>query len=576
MNLLKNAKVKSKLFFMASIALIFLVIIGGIGFYYFKLFNNNSEDMYNNKLLPVQYIEEAKNANNSLNTDIFELMVTEDNNRNNELKQSIVNKIELLNKYMDEYSNTQLDQFEIETLKQYKENSVAAGKVITDIVNLAIANKNEEAYALYNQNLSSLNQKISKNLSDLTDYNVKAADQINQENQANYNKSIWIIIGIILLAVLIVSVVSIYITNLIANPLKIFGKYIEKVADGDLSIETLERDGNVTVYKDEIGNLIRSIVNMRQNLWKVLMNVAEASEQIAASSEELSANSEESSRGVEETAKAVNAIADGIEIQLNTVLNTSGVIQQMSAGTQQVAANTTDTARVAEKTLGATNEGRRAIDTTKEQMNNIEKIVSKLDGDIKILGGRSNEIGQIVETISEIAEQTNLLALNAAIEAARAGEQGKGFAVVAEEVRTLAESSKQAADRITSLISQIQNDTNNAVSAMDDGTTQVKIGMKVVDNAGQAFEDISKLVNQITNQIQEVATASENIADGSQQVVSSMDKVDEISKDVSEQSQAIASTVEQQTAAMHEIAKASESLAKIGENLMTDISKFKL
>ena len=118
---------------------------------------------------------------------------------------------------------------------------------------MAVANKNEEAYALYNKTLSPLNQKIEKNLSDLTDYNVKSADELSQENQANYNKSIFIIVGVVLLALLIVLIVSIFITNLIAKPIKIFEKYIKKVADGDLSIETLEKESNVKIYKDEIG-----------------------------------------------------------------------------------------------------------------------------------------------------------------------------------------------------------------------------------------------------------------------------------------------------------------------------------
>jgi methyl-accepting chemotaxis protein len=304
--------------------------------------------------------------------------------------------------------------------------------------------------------------------------------------------------------------------------------------------------------------------------------VSEASEQIGASSEELNANAEESSKRIEETAKSVNVIANGIENQVNTVKDTSYVIKQMSGSTHQVAANTTETAKVAKKALQATNEGGKAIDITKEQMNNIETTVVKLDDVIKILGDRSNEIIQIVEAISGIAEQTNLLALNAAIEAARAGEQGKGFAVVAEEVRQLSESSKESTEKISILISHIQKDTGNAVSAMNEGTNQVKIGMEVVHKAGQAFEDISIAVNEITSKIHEVETASESIAYGSEQVVSSMNKVDDISADVSSQSQVISASIEEQTSAMHEIATSSQSLAKIGENLMSEVSKFKL
>lgn len=575
MNLLRNAKVKGKLFFMASIALISLLIVGVTGFYYMKTSNDKMKVM-NSTLLAVEYIEEVKYAYNSSNTDLFQSMATTDVLVKNELKESISKKEDALNKYINEYANTQLDQFEIDTLKQFKDNSAKAEKVKNDVLSLTFANKNEEAYASYKKNLSSLNQKIEKNISDLTKYNVNSADQLYQENQANYKKSTYIAAGVVLMALLIVLIVSIFITYLIAKPIQSFERYIGEVALGDLREETLEKARDVKLYNDEIGKLGYSIIYMRQKLWELLSKVFEISEQIAASSQEFNASSQESSRGIEETAKSVNTIAEGIETQFNTVINTSNVIHKMSISIQQVANNTIDTAKAAEKTLQATNEGGKGINIAKDQMNNIEKIVIKLDGVIKILGQRSNEIGQIVEAISGIAEQTNLLALNAAIEAARAGEQGRGFAVVAEEVRKLAESSKQSTGKISTLISQIQYDTENAVSAMNEGTKQVRIGKQAVEIVGESFEDISKLVQEITSQIQEVATASESIASGNQQVVSSMEKVDEISKDVSSQSQAIAASVEEQTAAMQEITSSSEGLVKIGENLMTEILKFKL
>ncbi|AJH00912.1 hypothetical protein LF65_04372 [Clostridium beijerinckii] len=575
MNLLRNAKVKSKILFMGSIALIFLVIVGFIGLYYIKRSNDKMKVM-NSNLLAVEYIEEVKYAYNSLNTDLFKLMATSDVLAKNELKESINNKKDALNQYVKEYANTKLDPFEIDTLKQFKDNSESAEKAENDVLSLALANKNEEAYALYKKNLSALNQKIEKNIIDLTKYKVNSTDQLDKENQANYIKSTYIVVGVVLLALLIVLIVSIFITNLIAKPIQSLERYIEMVALGDLREETLEKTREVKLYNDEIGKLGYSIIYMRQKLWQLVSKVCEVSEQIAASSQEFNANSENSYKGIEETARSVNTIAEGIEIQFNTVMDTSNVIKQMSIRIKQVAKNTIDAAKVAEKTLKVTNEGGKDISIAKNQMNNIEEVVTKLDDVIKILVRRSNEIGQIVEVISGIAEQTNLLALNAAIEAARAGEEGRGFTVVAEEVRKLAERSKQLTGKISALIGQIQDDTANAVSAMYEGTKQVKIGMEVVENVGQSFDDISKLVLEITNQMREAAIASESITSGNQQVVSYMEKVDEISKDTSSQSQAIASNVEEQTAAMQEITSASEELTKIGEILMTEILKFKL
>lgn len=575
MNLLRNAKVKSKIFFMGSIALIFLFIVGAIGFYYLKISNDKMKVM-NSNLLAVEYIEEVKYAYNSLNADLFQLMATSNVLVKNELKESISNKKNALNQYINEYANTKLDSFEIDTLNEIKDNSGKAEKVENDVLSLALANKNEEAYALYNKDLSSLNQKIEKNISDLTKYNVKSAEQLDQENQANYKKSTYIVVGVVLLALLIVLSVSIFITDLIAKPIQSLEHYIERVALGDLREETFEKARDVKLYNDEIGKLGHSIIYMRQKLWQLVSKVYEVSEQIAASSQEFNANSEKSYKGIEETAESVNTIAEGIEIQFNTVIDTSNVIKQMSIRIKQVAKNTIHAATVAEKTLQVTNEGGKDINIAKDQMNNIEEVVTKLDDVIKILVQRSNEIGQIVEVISAIAEQTNLLALNAAIEAARAGEQGSGFTVVAEEVRKLAERSKQLTGKISALIGQIQDDTANAVSAMYEGRKQVKIGMEVVENVGQSFEDISKLVLEITSQMREAAIASESITSGNQQVVSYMEKVDEISKDTSSQSQAIAANVEEQTAAMQEITSASEELTKIGEILMAEILKFKL
>ena len=576
MNFILNAKVKTKLLFMSGISLAFLLILGLVGFYYLQDSNSKVNSMYKDKLLAIEYLEESKNVYNSLNSDLFELMITTDDNRNNQLKQDISAKKDQLAKNMNEYANKELDPFEVTTYNAYKQNSEKAVSIKDDVQSLALANKNAEAYAEYTNKLNTLNNEIGKDLSSLTDYNIKDASQLKQDNEAGYQKARIIIILIEIFALVLVGVISIAITNIISSTIRSFELYVEKVAAGDLSEETMIKAQTVKIYDDEIGKLGKALFEMRGRLWTLISKMSEASEQIAASSEELNANAEESSKGVEDTAEAVNKIAEAAEKQLSSVEETSRAIQNITGSMQQVASNTTDTSKVAEKTLEATNDGGKAIDTTKNQMSNIERIVTKLDGVVKILGQRSSEIGEIVETISSIAEQTNLLALNAAIEAARAGEQGKGFAVVADEVRKLAESSQEATGKISELIGHIQQDTGSAVSSMQEGTTQVRIGIEVVDKAGQTFKDISDLVGQIASQIQEVAAASENISQESDQVIVSIDRVDKESKTASEKSQSIAASIEEQSAAMNEIANASEGLAKIGESLMTEISKFKL
>lgn len=576
MNLLKNAKVKNKLLFMTAIAVIFLIVLGLTGVYYESVSNKSIDAMYQNSLLCNEYLEEAKNAYNSENTDIFELMLTTDPARNKELQQSIATKKSNLNKYMDKLSSSVIDSYENSQLAEYKTYSSNASNIKTNVINLALQNNNAAAYDLYNKRLSSVNKKIETILSNMTQHNISAASSLNADNQKNYKKTLIIISTLILIALIAVLFISMFITNLIVKPIQSFESYIEKLTYGDLSKETLEKFQASKIYNDEIGNLGNSISIMREKLWELLIKVSDSAEQIAASSEELSANSEETSKTIQETAISVSDISSGSEAQLSMVNDTSEVISKISDSIYKSSESNMSTAKTAEKALIATTDGRNAISTTKKQMDHIEKTVFDINVIIETLGNKSNEIGSIVEAISDIAEQTNLLALNAAIEAARAGEHGKGFAVVAEEVRQLAEGSKESTEKISALIHDIQSMTSNAVASMSEGTKQVQIGMSVVENAGEAFEYISNLVENITSQVKEAAVTSKNIATGNNQVVSSINKVDAVSKNMSEQTTTIAASIEEQTAAMHEIAQASESLANIGETLMTELSNFKL
>lgn len=204
-----------------------------------------------------------------------------------------------------------------------------------------------------------------------------------------------------------------------------------------------------------------------------------------------------------------------------------------------------------------------------ETVNTSAQVVAKL-------GERSKELGQIVDTISGIAGQTNLLALNAAIEAARAGEQGRGFAVVAEEVRKLAEQSREAAKKIEALIAEIQVDTEKAVVAMTNGTREVKKGTEAVNDAGVAFREITDLVTQVSSQVKEISVAIIETATGSQQIVGSVKKIDDLSKNAAGEAQSVSSATEEQLASMEEIASASQALTHLAEEMLATVRHFKI
>jgi methyl-accepting chemotaxis protein len=175
---------------------------------------------------------------------------------------------------------------------------------------------------------------------------------------------------------------------------------------------------------------------------------------------------------------------------------------------------------------------------------------------IRSLADKSEQIGGIVATITGIAEQTNLLALNAAIEAARAGEQGRGFAVVAEEVRKLAEESQAAAGTISTLVVDIQGETERAVAVVEDGAQRSQDGTQIVEQARAAFLQISDAVRDVGARVDDITQATAEVAAVAEQSSASTEQVSASSQETS------ASTQEIATSAV-ELAKTAERLEEL-------------
>jgi len=571
MNFLNNMKVSLKLSVLILIALLSMGVIGYTGYYYLQQSNTNMNTMYADQLVPIELINENRSFINRVNAAVIELMLKTDDKKNQELKKIIDDRVKNFNDNSTEIEKANLDAKAKEKLDGIKTSMQKYREGRDKVVELAMQNKDAEAYALYVASVESSATEAQDKLRDLSKYYVEMSKKNNADNKAAFERSTHIVISIIFLSFMILGLSGWYITKIIATPLNAMVLFCKELAAGDFR----DRPRKV-VRKDEIGQVADALADMRGALRKLMKQINESAEQLAASSEELTASADQSAQAANQVAESITGVAHGAEKQLSVASDTSAVVQQMSASIQQVAANANE---VAEQTVQATDkakDGNKSVDKAVNQMASIEQTVTTSAQVVAKLGERSKEIGQIVDTISGIAGQTNLLALNAAIEAARAGEQGRGFAVVAEEVRKLAEQSQDAAKQIAILISEIQGDTDRAVVAMENGTREVKLGAEVVNDSGIVFQEIADMVTNVSGQTREISLAIEQMAIGSQQIVGSVKEIDELSKKTSGEAQTVSAATEEQSASMEEIASSSQALAHLAMKLREAVSKFQI
>jgi len=273
------------------------------------------------------------------------------------------------------------------------------------------------------------------------------------------------------------------------KPLHTVSEALDKAAGGDLSVRA-EVAGS-----GEFARLANSFNIMMNDMNKAMRQFFSVADLVR-----------DSVVMVRGTTESMASAAEEVAIQSGTIATAS---EEMAATSGDIARNCLYAAENAQKATEQTHTGAQLVQNSARLMDGIALRVNESSHTVEGLGQRSDQIGAIVNTIQDIADQTNLLALNAAIEAARAGEQGRGFAVVADEVRALAERTTKATKEISTMIKNIQSETQAAVSSMVEGVGQVKKGTEETARSGQALEDILNKINELAMQVSQIATAAE-------------------------------------------------------------------
>ncbi len=313
------------------------------------------------------------------------------------------------------------------------------------------------------------------------------------------------------------------------------------LAEGNLTI-------HATVTEDITGAIADSVNYTVEELRKLVAHITAAAEQMGSATKDAT----DISMGLLQAAQK----------QAHEIREAEDSVQLMTRSIMEVDASASQSAEVARRTLAVTEQGALAVRNSIAGMDGIREQIQETSKRIKRLGESSQEIGEIVDLISDITEQTNVLALNAAIQAASAGEAGRGFSVVAEEVQRLAERSAEATKQISALVMMIQSDTHDAVAAMEKSTLGVVEGARLSDRAGQSLREIEQVSNELANLISSISVSTQVQTDMASEVAKAMQDILRITEQTTEGTQTTTNSV--------------AKLASLATDLKGSVSGFKV
>ncbi len=328
-------------------------------------------------------------------------------------------------------------------------------------------------------------------------------------------------VTVLALLVAILVMAAVLTRKMISQPIQHVSKLLGEIADGggDLTRRL------PTSSKDEIADLANNFNRVMEHIADLVGQVMVVINSVSQQTSTLSSTSDSTAMSIDQQGKEIEMIATAL--------------QEMSHSAEEVAEHAKATADDTDETLQYTDEGsvvvKSAIDTINRLTDQIESTATK----VHVLKDNSENIGSVAEVIRSIAEQTNLLALNAAIEAARAGEQGRGFAVVADEVRALAQKTRQSTEEIEVIIQQLQKASDEAHQSM---TTSISSLQETIDTSAKVNHSLEKIranVNKINSMNHHIASAATEQSAVAHEVSKNVSSVQTLSQQVSRNAEVV-------------------------------------
>ena len=379
----------------------------------------------------------------------------------------------------------------------------------------------------------------------------------------------WIGLGTSLGGLIIGIVIAYFLSKMILNYLRKFNEATEKASRGDLTV-SLAINSN-----DEIGEFSKNFNTMLVNIRHMTKKIQTVFSKVKDTSQSLTEIASQNSASIAEVTSSIEEIATANSQQSSEVEKGSMAIQELNETINRLVAQAKSMEFSLQDAHQEVGSGRTNVTNLESSYQNLESSLSKVAFIVNDLSAKSKNISQVTDVIKQISEQTNLLSLNASIEAARAGEHGRGFAVVANEVRNLAEQSKESAEHIQNIIYSVIQDTAQAVTMMKETNTISEQQKDAVNNVTDSINQITNSLEKIVGNIQISNHAIQEI-DVQKDVVGGMiNEISASSEETTASTEVILSSMEEQSASTDEVKQYVDSLTDLIKTTESEIARFK-
>lgn len=346
-------------------------------------------------------------------------------------------------------------------------------------------------------------------------------------------------------------------------------KELEKVSKGDFTVEFR------TNRRDEFALLYGSCNDMLANIRGLIMEVESIYDALTVSLNKVNSSSTTFSETTKDIQRSVHEVETGVGEQTESAAACLNQMDNLFTKINTVKDNTTQIGEIAVSTQSAIQTGLNSMDNLNDKTKSTTEITNNVIQTIQELSVHSTNIGQIVNSINDIAEETNLLSLNASIEAARAGNAGRGFSVVASQIRKLADQCLVSAGKISNIVSQITEATQDAVRATQTAEEIVNEQAEAVAATSQSFHTLKQRIEKLSENLTSIQSSSTDMETTGSSTLHAMENISAILEETLAAVTSVASVTDRQSEVLGSLNEASSQLMTRAQRLGDAISKFK-